>query len=82
MYSKAQVHLRPRYKMLLLIVGGQTSSQELAAKTGVSRNTIAIWKRSYSEGGVEQLTSDLRGGDFKSNISASDKKNRKEIIRS
>ena len=59
--------------MLLLIVGGQTSSQDLAAKTGVSRNTIANWKRSYSEGGIEQLTSDLRGGDFKSNISAADK---------
>lgn len=74
LYSKAQIHLRPRYKMLLLIAGGQTSSQELAAKTGVSRNTIAIWKRSYSEGGIEQLTSDLRGGDYKSNISADDKK--------
>jgi transposase len=74
LYSKAQIHLRPRYKMLLLIAGGQTSSQELAAKTGVSRNTIAIWKLSYSEGGIEQLTSDLRGGDYKSNISADDKK--------
>jgi transposase len=73
LYGKAPIHLRPRYKMLLLIVGGQTSSQDLAAKTGVSRNTIANWKRSYSEGGIEQLTSDLRGGDFKSNISAADK---------
>jgi transposase len=74
LYSKAPIHLRPRYKMLLLIVGGQTRSQELAAKTGVSRNTIANWKRSYSEGGIKQLTSDLRGGDFKSNISTDDKK--------
>jgi transposase len=73
-YSKAPIHLRPRYKMLLLIAVGQTSSQELAAKTGVSRNTIAAWKRSYSEGGIERLTSDQRGGDFKSNISADDKK--------
>lgn len=74
LYGKAAVHLRPRYKMLLLIAGGQTSSQELAAKTGVSRNSIAAWKRIYSEGGLDQLTSDLRGGDFKSNISAEDKK--------
>jgi transposase len=74
LYSKAPIHLRPRYKMLLLIVGGQTSSQELAAKTGVSRNSIAAWKRSYSDGGIETLTSDLRGGDFKSNISVDDKK--------
>jgi transposase len=74
MYGKAPVHLRPRYKMLLLMAGGQTSSQELAAKTGVSRNSIATWKRSYSEGGIEQLASDLRGGDYKSNISPDDKK--------
>jgi transposase len=74
LYSKAPIHLRPRYKMLLLIVSGQTSSQELAAKTGVSRNSIAAWKRSYSDGGIERLTSDLRGGDFKSNITVDEKK--------
>ena len=73
LHSKAQIHLRPRYKMLLLMLGGLTSSQDLAAKTGVNRNTIAIWKRIYSEGGIEKLTSDLRGGDFKSKISADDK---------
>jgi len=74
LYSKAPIHLRPRYKMILLIAGGQMSSTELAAKTGVSRNTISTWKRSYSEGGIEKLTSDQRGGDFKSNISDDDKK--------
>ena len=74
LYGKAPIHLRPRYKMLLLIAGGQTGSQELAAKTGVSRNTIAAWKHSYNEGGIEQLTSDQRGGDFKSNISVDAKK--------
>lgn len=73
-YSKAPVHLRPRYKMLLLMAKGQTSSQELAAKIGVSRNSIATWKRFYNEGGIDQLTSDLRGGDYKSNISADDKR--------
>ena len=80
LHGKASVHLRPRYKMLLLIAGGQTSSQELAAKTGVSRNSIASWKRSYSEGGIEQLTSDLRGGDFKSNITVDDKKKIEEKL--
>lgn len=74
LYSKAPIHLRPRYKMLLLILGGKTSSHELAAKTGVSRNSIASWKRSYSEGGIDQLISDMRGGDFKSNISVDEKK--------
>lgn len=80
LYSKAPVHLRPRYKMLLLIAGGLTSSQELAAKTGVSRNTIAAWKRAYSIGGINQITSDQRGGDFKSNISTEDKKKIEEKL--
>ena len=73
LYRKSAVHLRPRYKMLLLIAGGLTSSQELAAKTGVSRNSVANWKHIYNQGGIDQLMSDQRGGDFKSNISASDK---------
>ena len=74
LFSKAPIHLRPRYKMLMLIAGGQTSLQELAAKTGVNRNSIAAWKRSYNEGGMQQLIADQRGGDFKSNISDDDKK--------
>lgn len=73
LYSKSAIHLRPRYKMLLLMAGGLTGSQELSAKTGVSRNTIATWKKKYNEGGLELLTADQRGGDFKSNISDEDK---------
>ena len=80
LYSKAPIHLRPRYKMLLLVAGGQTSSQELAAKTGVSANSIGSWKRLYSQGGLELLTSDQRGGDFKSNISAENKKKIEEKL--
>ena len=74
LYSKAPVHLRPRYKMLILIAGGCTSSQELAAKTGTSRNSIAKWKQVYNAGGLDQLSNDQRGGDFISDISAADKK--------
>ena len=74
LYSKAPVHLRPRYKMLILIAGGCTSSQELAAKTGASRNSIATWKQAYNAGGLNQLSNDRRGGDFISDISAADKK--------
>ena len=73
MYRKAAIHLRPRYKMLILISGGMLSSLELAAKTGVSRNTIAIWKQAYNAGGIEQISADQRGGDFISDISAADK---------
>jgi len=79
-YGKAPVHLRPRYKMLLLILNGCTGTNDLAAKTGVSRNTISIWKQRYSSGGLDQLKSDERGGDFKSDISAADKKKIEEKI--
>ena len=74
LYSKAAIHLRPRYKMLILIAGGCLSSQQLAAKTGVSRNSIATWKQTYNSGGIEELSADQRGGDFISHISAADKK--------
>lgn len=74
LYSKAPIHLRTRYKMLLLILNGCTGTNDLASKTGVSRNTISIWKQRYSIGGLDRLRSDDRGGDFKSEISAADKK--------
>jgi transposase len=80
LYSKAPVHLRARYKMLFLIAGGCYSTNELAARTGVNRNSIAIWKRRYNCGGLAQLRSDERGGDFKSEISAVDKKKIEEKI--
>lgn len=74
LHSKAPIHLRSRYKMLLHILNGCTGTNALAAKTGVSSNTISIWKRRYNSGGLEQLSSDKRGGDFKSDISIEDKK--------
>lgn len=74
LHIKAPLHLRPRYKMLILIAGGLTNSQGLAAKTGVSANSIGTWKRIYVQGGLDLLTTDHRGGDFKSMISAEDKK--------
>lgn len=74
LHGKSPIHLRPRYKMLFLAAGGTTSSTELAAKTGVSRNTIATWKRIYNEGGMDKLVADQRGGDFRSDISEADKK--------
>jgi transposase len=72
--GKAPVHLQPRLKMLLLITGGLTGSVELSAKVGVSRNSIASWKVDYNEGGIDQLLSDHRGGDYQSGITAEQKK--------
>ena len=71
---KAPIHLHARLKMLILIVGGCTSSKDLSAKTGVNRNTIATWKVSYNEGGLSQLTSDQRGGDYQSGITDEQRK--------
>ena len=74
LFSKSPIHLRPRYKMLMLICGGYSSSLELAAKIGVSRNTIAAWKQQYLKGGIDMLIDDQRGGDYISNISNANKK--------
>jgi len=72
--DKAPIHLQARLKMLILIAGGLTGSVELSAKTGVSRNSIASWKVDYNEGGIKQLVSDHRGGDYLSGITADQKK--------
>ncbi len=72
--NNSPIHLQARLKMLILIAGGLTSSVELAAKTGVSRNSIASWKVDYREGGIEQLISDHRGGDYLSGITDEQKK--------
>lgn len=77
---KAAVHQRPRLKMLLLIAKGITVVGTLAAKTGVHRYTISGWKKRYHFGGLEALLSDERGGDFRSGISAENKKRIEERL--
>ena len=72
--DKSPIHLHARLKMLILIAGGLTGSVELSAKTGASRNSIASWKQCYNVGGLKQLLSDQRGGDYSSGITDEQKK--------
>lgn len=53
---------RPRLKMLLLIAKGIESNTALAAKTGVNRNCIAVWKKHYAKQGLCGLLKERRGG--------------------
>lgn len=66
--AKSAIHIRPRLKMLLYLSKGIYAIDALAAKTGVSRNSVARWKRLYKSGGITALCADERGGDFISGI--------------
>lgn len=52
---------RPRLKMLLLIGKGILSTQILAAKTGVSMDSISHYKKRYSSQGLSALLQERRG---------------------
>ena len=71
--SNAAIHLRPRLKMLQQLSNGIYAIDELAAKVGASRNSIAAWKRLYKTGGLQSLIADKRGGDMRSSFSEQDK---------
>jgi len=67
------VHLRPRIKMLqLLLKDNWLSNAVLAAKTGASERTIARWIKVYTSEGIEALVKETRGGDRKSGFSQDD----------
>ncbi len=54
--------IKPRLKMLLAIVNGITSYNELIAKTKSNRESIRQWKNIYSRNGIGGLLEDNRGG--------------------
>lgn len=62
LWRKASAAIRPRIRMLLLIQSGITRSKDLAAKTGMSTDAIAQWKRRYSIEGLQGLIREGRGG--------------------
>jgi transposase len=66
--GKASLHQRPRIKMLLLILKGESSTSGLAAATGANTDSIANWKKKYNSGGLDALLHDARGGDFRSGL--------------
>lgn len=72
-HSKSPVHLRPRLKMLVCIANGVHLNSTLAAKTGAGLRSIIRWKKTYTEGGIDALLGDARGGDYRSGITADGK---------
>lgn len=65
--------IKPRIKMLLAIIGGTTSTQELVVKTKANRNSISNWKNTYQQKGIEGLLEDDRGGKRPAAINAQQK---------
>jgi transposase len=72
-HSKSGAALRPRIKMLICLAKGIAATDQLATKTGVSGNTIRLWKHKYAKGGIEELLREGRGGDRRSGLSAEQK---------
>lgn len=61
-WRKASAAIRPRIRMLLLIQSGVTASKDLAAKTGMSTDSVAEWKKRYQSEGLAALLREGRGG--------------------
>jgi transposase len=54
--SERDPQLRPRVHLLVLLKSGQaTTRREAAAHLAVHRNTIALWFRTYRDGGLPAL---------------------------
>jgi transposase len=51
----------PRIKMLLAIVSGVVSTQELVIKTKSNRDSIRNWKNTYRDKGINGLIGETRG---------------------
>src|SRR5690606_35406918 len=58
---KSKAATKPRIKMLLAILGGVTSTQDLVIKTRAHRDSIRNWKNSYRDKGLEGLITETRG---------------------
>lgn len=66
--GKCTSSTRPRLKMLLAIVDGITSTNELAHKTKCNRDSIRKWKNIYQSKGLEGLLAEGRGGNRPSTL--------------
>ena len=54
--SARDPQLRPRLHLLVLLTSGQvTTRRQAAAHLAVHRNTVALWLRTYREGGLTAL---------------------------
>ena len=66
--------------MLMAMVNGTTSTQELVFKTKSNRDSIRNWKNSYERGGLQGLLQDKRGGNRPALINAEQKAKLKEKL--
>lgn len=66
--GKSTSSTKPRLKMLLAIVDGITSTNELAHKTKCNRDSIRKWKNIYRSKGLEGLLAEGRGGNRPSTL--------------
>lgn len=53
-HGRGSADVGRRARVVLLLAGGRTYA-EIQASTGVSRRTIALWKKRFEEGRVEGL---------------------------
>lgn len=53
-HGRGSADVGRRARVVLLLAGGKTYA-EIQASTGVSRRTIALWKKRFEEGRVEGL---------------------------
>ena len=60
--SKSTPSTKPRLKMLLSIVNGITSTNDLVLKTKANRDSIRKWKNTYRIKGLDGLLAEGRGG--------------------
>lgn len=60
--TRCSTSAKPRIKMLLAIISGITSTNELAHKTKSNRDSIRKWKNTYRSKGLEGLLAEGRGG--------------------
>ena len=58
--SAPQARLKRRSRIILLLASGM-SQAAVAAQLGVSRRTVAIWRRRFLEGGAGSLEHDRPG---------------------
>jgi transposase len=59
--TKSTEASKPRIKMLLAILNGITSTQDLALKTKANRDSIRNWKNTYRNQGIKGLLGENRG---------------------
>jgi transposase len=62
LYKSCPEKFAPRIRMLLAIINGTTSINQLAVETGVSRDSIRAWRKIYNLQGIDGLIKEQRGG--------------------